>query len=131
MRTVAPKPQTMLLGALTFLNVCLQLASALLLKIAPEPTKANVITLTLILGVVLALNAARFLTWGALHRRFPISLAYPLSALFFPAVVALAWITGERVGVAQLAGAALVMAGVARILVSSNADGGRDALLDG
>jgi len=111
-----------LLVALTALNIGLQLASALLLKLAPEATRANLLRLALVLGVVFALNGARFATWGALHRRFPISVAYPVSAVFFPAVVALAWFMGEPVGAVQLGGATLVMAGVARILFKAGPD---------
>ena len=88
----------------------------LLLKLAPDAKRANLLPLALVLGAVFALNGARFVTWGALHRRFPISVAYPVSAVFFPAVVAMAWFMGEPVGALQLAGATLVMAGVARIL---------------
>jgi drug/metabolite transporter (DMT)-like permease len=104
------------LVALTALNIGLQLGSALLLKLAPDAKRANLLPLALVLGAVFALNGARFVTWGALHRRFPISVAYPVSAVFFPAVVAMAWFMGEPVGALQLAGATLVMAGVARIL---------------
>ena len=108
------------LAVLTGLNICLQLASALLLKIAPAASRANLLTLASILAAVFLLNGARFATWGALHRRYPISLAYPFSALFFPAVVALAWLMGEPVGTFQLVGAVLVMAGVARILLEAD-----------
>jgi drug/metabolite transporter (DMT)-like permease len=114
-----PKHRNATLVALTMLNICLQLASALLLKVAPAPTRANLVALGLVLAAVLLLNGARFATWGALHRRFPISLAYPFSALFFPAVVAMAWFMDEPVGTLQICGALLVMAGVARILLEA------------
>jgi drug/metabolite transporter (DMT)-like permease len=114
-----PKHRNATLVALTMLNICLQLASALLLKVAPAPTRANLVALGLVLAAVLLLNGARFATWGALHRRFPISLAYPVSAVFFPAVGAMAWFMDEPVGTLQICGALLVMAGVARILLEA------------
>lgn len=110
-----------LLLGLTGVNVLLQLASAYLLKTAPAVTRANLILLCVFFCAVLALNGARFLTWNAIHRRFPVSLAYPLSALFFPAVVALAWLLDEPVGAWQWAGVALIVAGVIRIVAGGNA----------
>jgi drug/metabolite transporter (DMT)-like permease len=112
---IATGQRTALLG-FTLLNVCMQLASAFLLKLAPAFDPRHLLLLLLIMAGVLALNVTRFLVWGALHRRFPISLAYPASALFFPGVLAMAWWFGERVGVAQVLGAVLVLVGVALLL---------------
>lgn len=112
---VRPHQRTWLAG-LTLLNVAMQLASALLLKLAPAFSPRHLLLLGVIMAGVLALNVARFMVWGVLHRRFPISLAYPASALFFPGVLAMAWWFGERVGPAQVAGGALVLAGVALLL---------------
>lgn len=107
-----------LLVSLTLFNVGLQLSSATLLKIAAVQVKPSMAFVTAILGLVLSLNAGRFVIWNTIHKRYPVSLAYPLSALFFPAVVALAWYMGERVGPWQIAGAGLVMAGTAMIVLS-------------
>ena len=103
---------------LTLLNVGLQLASAALLKFASLRVDPALAFLLPVMGAVLALNVGRFVIWNAIHKRYPVSFAYPLSALFFPAVVALAWAMGERVGAWQVAGASLVMAGSILILVS-------------
>jgi drug/metabolite transporter (DMT)-like permease len=72
-----------------------------------------------LLSVVVALSFVRFFIWNGIHKRYPISLAYPLSAIFFPAVVAVAWGFGEPVGPAQVAGACVVMLGVIRVAASS------------
>lgn len=114
---------TGLLLSLTAVNVCLQLGSAYLLKTAPAFDAANIVLLGAIMACVLALNAARFVTWNAIHRRFPVSVAYPLSALFFPAVAALAWLLDEHVGWAQWLGVALIVAGVVRILTAPQEPG--------
>lgn len=119
-RATLPGGRAMLAG-LTLLNVCMQLASALLLKLAPPYAPRHAPLLAVLMAGVLALNVARFVLWGALHRRFPISLAYPASALFFPGILAMAWWFDERVGPAQLAGAALVLAGVGLLLSDRDA----------
>jgi drug/metabolite transporter (DMT)-like permease len=106
-----------LLLALTLLNVGLQLASAALIKFATLRDPALVF-LMVVLGIVLALNFSRFLVWNVIHKRYPVSFAYPLSALFFPAVVLLAWLSGERVGPWQIVGASLVMAGTTLIVLA-------------
>jgi drug/metabolite transporter (DMT)-like permease len=111
----APGSVTLLVG-FTLANVAMQLASALLLKLAPELDSGRFAWIGLLLAGVLALNIIRFIIWGAVHARFPLSVAYPASALFFPGVVAMAWWFGEQVGPAQIAGAMLVMAGVVILL---------------
>jgi drug/metabolite transporter (DMT)-like permease len=111
-----PQARPALLVVLTLANVSMQLASALLLKLAPEPASGRFVWIGVLLGGVLALNVMRFVVWGAVHARFPLSVAYPASALFFPGIVAMAWWFGEQVGPAQIAGAALVMTGVVILL---------------
>lgn len=106
-----------LLVGLIALNVCMQLGSALLLKLAPMVTIDNVITVGLILAAVLLLNVVLFVSWGVLHRRFPISVTYPASAVFLPALLAMAWWLGEDINQQQLIGAAAVLAGVILLIV--------------
>lgn len=105
-----------LLAGLVFLSVGLQLVNAALVKLASAtPSPAPLVTATL-LAVVLVLSFARFFIWNGIYKRYPISLAYPLSAIFFPAVVAVAWAMGEPVGLLQILGAAIVMLGVIRFI---------------
>lgn len=94
-------------------NVALQLLGAKLVKDAAAIPLSRPFALGALLVVVLALASARFAIWGAMHKRYPLSLAYPASALFFPMVVAMAWLHGEVVTAWQAAGAALVTFGVA------------------
>lgn len=100
------------LAGLIAFNVCIQLACALLLKFAPEPGPGNYITIGLMISAVLALNATLFASWGIIHKRFPISLAYPASAAFLPALLAMAWWLGESIRSEQFLGAGLVIAGI-------------------
>ena len=106
-----------LLAALIGFNVCMQLGSALLLKLAPEVHRDNLLNVGLILAAVLLLNLILFVTWGVLHKRFPISIAYPASAIFLPALLAMAWWLGEDISLQQLGGAVMVLVGVGLLIV--------------
>lgn len=121
MSTPPPSFRRSLLVGLVLINVTMQLCSAWLLKLAPPFDAATLLPICLILGAVLALNVTRFVVWGFMHRRFPLSVAYPASALFFPGVLVMAWWFGETVGPAQVAGAALVLVGVALLLSDKDA----------
>lgn len=115
----APRgPLLLMVGA----SVALQLTCATLLKSAAVFAGTRLLTIAAVLAVVGALSFGRFLIWNRIHRAYPVSIAYPLSAVFFPGVVLIAWLSGESVGWAQVAGALLVMAGVVRILSDPNVD---------
>jgi drug/metabolite transporter (DMT)-like permease len=116
-----------LLG-LVSLSVGLQLFNALLVKLAAATPSPPLPVMGGLLLAVLGLGFVRFFIWSGIYKRYPISLAYPLSAIFFPAVVLLAWLMGEAVGAMQLLGAALVMAGVV-LVVSSQSHRADDANL--
>lgn len=105
-----------LLAGLVFLSVGLQLLNAALVKLASATPPPAPLVIAGLLAVVLALSFARFFIWNGIYRRYPISLAYPLSAIFFPGVVVVAWAMGEPVGVLQIVGAAIVMMGVIRVI---------------
>ncbi len=93
-------------------NIALQLLAAKLIKDAATIPLSRPLLLAGLLGLVLALASLRFVIWGEMHKRYPFSLAYPASALFFPMVVVLAWTYGEAVTRWQAAGAGLVTVGV-------------------
>ncbi len=113
-----------LLVGLVFLSVGLQLVNAALVKLAAATPPPGALVVAGLLLVVLVLSFARFFIWNGIYRRYPISLAYPLSAIFFPAVAAVAWAMGEDVGLLQVLGAAIVMLGVIRFISpeAANAD---------
>lgn len=110
---------TALLVAFVAGNVTLQLFAAKLIKDATALPPSRPFALAFMLGAVLVLAAARFLVWGEMHKRYPLSLAYPANALFFPLVMALAWFYGETVTTANIAGAALVTIGVVLCLLGN------------
>lgn len=106
--------------ALVGFGIGLQLASAALVKYAMSPQTLTAGLVVIFVVIVLLLNFARLLVWNSIHKHYPISLAYPLSALFFPAVVGVAWAMGERISLMQVMGAFTVMIGVTLILSSNS-----------
>jgi drug/metabolite transporter (DMT)-like permease len=104
------------LGALAVVVVAvvLQVAGAIALKtIADRQGSWDVIVLGFGLAVVGVINIARLIVWGYAHRTYPLSTTFPLSSLFFPAMLGVAAIYGDAVGPLQLAGAVLITSGVA------------------
>lgn len=118
-RTGTPASRSLLV-LLVLANVCIQLVAALLLKLAPALTIANAVWVVLVLGLVFALSVARFWLWGALHRHFPLSVAYPASALLFPGILGMAWYFGEPIDTPQVVGVGLVLVGVALLLTQDD-----------
>jgi drug/metabolite transporter (DMT)-like permease len=111
-----PRRRTGLLLALVTLNIGLQLVNAALIKYASRLTTSQLAGVTLVLTLVVILSFARFVVWGGMHKRFPVSVAYPATALFFPCLVAVAAAFGEHVSAVQVAGACLVTSGVIMLL---------------
>ena len=118
--STAENPQaplrTWLLLVLVALNIALQLINASLIKYAAGRDAEQAGMVIFVLALVTASSFARFLVWGAMHKRFPVSVAYPATALFFPCLVAIAAAYGERVSFAQASGASLVTLGVILLL---------------
>ena len=115
----AGRRATALLLAFVAGNVALQLLAAKLVKDASTLPTSRILALATLLAAVLVLAAARFVVWGEMHKRYPLSLAYPASALFFPLVMVLAWFYGETVTPANIAGATLVTTGVILCLLGN------------
>jgi drug/metabolite transporter (DMT)-like permease len=70
---------------LVLVNVGIQLCAAITLNAA---SSAVGIAYAAGIFVVLALNGARFLSWGMLNNRYSLSEVYPLTTLFFPILYA-------------------------------------------
>jgi len=66
----------------------------------------------LAIGAAGVVNVARLLTWRTAHRRYPLSLTYPLTGLTFPMVLAVSAFYDEPVGPIQLISVALIAIGV-------------------
>ena len=93
--------------------VGLQLIGVILLKeIADRHGEVSRFGVLLSVAAVAGLNGLRMLVWGFVHRRHPLSRSFPLSALFFPALLVVAWVYGDPIGLPQFAGVALISVGV-------------------
>ncbi len=112
------KPGPAMLVALVLSTVAIQLLVAALLK---EASQRSAVPAWIAFAIVAAivLNGARFVIWGHIHRYYPLSHSYPISAMFFPLVVAMAWAYGERVTGMNIAGAVLITAGVVLCLLGN------------
>jgi drug/metabolite transporter (DMT)-like permease len=103
-------------------NVTLQLTAVRLIKDASLLPPSRFIAIGMLAAVIMVLAFGRFLLWGAMHQRYPLSLSYPVNALIFPLIVLMAWGYGEPVSSDQAIGAILVSAGVFLALLAAPAD---------
>ena len=93
--------------------VALQVGGAVVMKLLADASeRVGLWFVVLGLGTVALLNIARLFVWGAAHRRYPLSSTYPLSSLFFPAMLFVALAFGDEIGPGQVVGAILIGAGV-------------------
>lgn len=97
---------------LVLVTVALQLVAAWILDVtAKSESRLDLMAAGAVLAAVF-LHGIRFIVWGFAHRRFPLSLTYPLTALFFPFVLALSYWRGEGISWFQIGGTALITLGV-------------------
>lgn len=94
-------------------SVFLGLISAWCLKEVAQKQVISLFMLALILGIVIAVNAGRFLLWGYIHKRYPLSFSYPINSLFFPAILIMGYYYGESINMSQILGCILITSGVA------------------
>jgi drug/metabolite transporter (DMT)-like permease len=104
-------------GALTPLAVvsvavAMQVAAAVVLKGLADRPGLPLAALAAGIGLAAGINGLRFLVWGYAHRRYPLSVSYPLSSLFFPLMLGVAWLYGDPVSARQAAGCLLITCGV-------------------
>lgn len=99
--------------ALTLLTVIIGVASAVTLKFMSQDLTFSIFYLILMYGLVLGLNATRFLLWGFLHKNYPLSFVFPLSAIFFPVILFIdIFIYDEQITLSKLIGVVLILSGV-------------------
>lgn len=98
--------------ALVGLAVLINVAAAVILKLLALHASGGRVLVAVGIVLVIALNGARFLLWGSIHKRYPLSHTYPLTALFFPLILLVAYLFGEPVRVQQIGGTILICLGV-------------------
>jgi hypothetical protein len=98
--------------AVMLVVVGLQVAGTVLMKVlADSSVHRSLLFLAVGIGAVLFLNLLRLVGWGVAHRYFPISMTFPLSSLYFPAMVAVAFAIGEPVRAKEVIGGLMITAG--------------------
>lgn len=108
--------------ALVMATIVLQLAAAWVLAGVATSRREAVLLAIGAIAASIALNLLRFFLWRIIHQRYPLSHSYPLTALFFPCILALSWLRGDPVSLPQVAGTLLITAG-ALALAPSQAQG--------
>jgi drug/metabolite transporter (DMT)-like permease len=93
-------------------SVFLGLISAWCLKEVAQQQVVSLPILILILGIVITLNLGRFMIWGYIHKRYPLSFSYPINSLFFPAILIMGYYYGESINIPQILGCILITSGV-------------------
>lgn len=107
-------------------TVVLNLVAAAVLKYAALSYDTARAISVLAVITVLGIQGGRFLLWGYAHRRWPLSHTYPLSAIFFPLILALGVFYGEPVTIKKLVGAILITVSVAWIAKASEGNASLD-----
>ncbi len=92
--------------------VGLNITSAVLLKTLVSHADLDLVLIGLGFGVVFALNALRLVVWMFANRRFPLSTTYPLTSLFFPVMLGVAFVYHEPITLTRVTGTLLIMCGV-------------------
>ena len=93
-------------------TVLLTIFSALIVDYAADSSKPLVVV-ALLLAVSFMINIAKFVLWGAIHKRFYLSRSYLLSALFFPLIYIISLFKEEAVVSPQkVCGLAIILFGI-------------------
>ncbi|MBI5136221.1 MAG: hypothetical protein HZA24_02670 [Nitrospirae bacterium] len=95
-----------------FVAVALNVASAVTLKTLADLERVSLWLLVGAVAFVAGLNCLRFLVWGVAHKKYPLSLSYPLSSMFFPLMLGVSYLYGDPVRLTQVAGTGLITLGV-------------------
>lgn len=95
-------------------TVWLGLASALVLKEAANYNNLTLLLGAVVLAVILALNAMRFVLWGMVYKKHPVSNTYPLGATIFPLILIVGhYRYEESASPHKIVASLMIMAGVA------------------
>lgn len=93
-------------------TVGVTLFTALLLNHAAKESGFNIISITIVFTVIL-INFIKFLVWGVIYKKYDLSEAYPLTALFFPLIYFVAVLKEEAsFNISKLFGVVLILIGV-------------------
>lgn len=95
-----------------FWAVLLNVLGGIILKAMANDSDLPFVFLIIGIGFVLLINGLRFLVWMYAHKRYPLSTTYPLTSLFFPIMLLVAYFYQEPIEWNQWVGAVLITLGV-------------------
>lgn len=109
-------------------TVWLGLASALVLREAAGMHDPSMLALGFLFLLSLIANAGRFVIWGYVYRRHPVSVTYPLGSTIFPLVLLVDHLRyGEPVTAPKVIASVMIMLGVAVLSVGVESEAGEIA----
>lgn len=110
------------LMTLVLSTVLIQIVVAVLLKELADRHGSGWLWLGVVIGAAMGLNVLRFAIWGYTHKHYPLSRSYPLTALFFPCILAISAWYGDPVGWREMLGVLAIVAGIALMNLEPRAD---------
>jgi multidrug transporter EmrE-like cation transporter len=106
---------------MVLITVLLGIISATALKTASMQEAPLWVTILFVTAI--AANFARFIIWGWVHKRYPVSASYPLASIFFPIILAVGhFFYGDPLNYWKIAGAILIMLGVGLLVREEQAN---------
>jgi drug/metabolite transporter (DMT)-like permease len=96
-----------------FVSVCITLFTAVLLGYAAKSIPTGSWMFWLVISFVIFLNAAKFVVWGYLNKKYDLSKTYPLTSVFFPAIFFISILLDETVVTPnKIAGLLIILFGI-------------------
>jgi multidrug transporter EmrE-like cation transporter len=92
--------------------IALNVLSGIVLKNLASQGDVTYVLLAGGIALALALNLLRFAVWALAHRRYPLSFTYPMTSLFYPIMLAVAYYYQEPIYMNQWVGTILITLGV-------------------
>lgn len=97
---------------LVILTLIIGVVSAAILDTLANTNSLSLIAFIKGILLVLCVNVSRLVLWNYIHKHYPLSKSYPMTALFFPLILGLAVYKGDATTVAQFVGVAFITLGV-------------------
>ena len=97
---------------IVLLVVMANITGAVVLKELAMRPELSILWLISGVAIVVFLNGFRFVIWGIAHSRYPLSMTFPLTSLFFPLLLAVSYFYGDPLPWTKWLGTGLITAGV-------------------
>lgn len=104
--------QRLLATSLVSVAVGLNVTSAVILKETADKTDKSFLIIGILLFLVFLINMVRVMFWATIHKRFELSVSYPLTSLFFPLILIVSALYGEDLSLYKILGTGIITLGV-------------------